>query len=363
MNLAKKFWNWMTNKNRVERISHLDEELIERDSLVQEQVKKLQSQDAQLSKISAKDKLKELKKNQEDLDQDVILDLLNKKNKIDSKKFEGSISFKRIFKMLSHKRYKNPNNQIDITDKDDTVVLGKFKDFVIMPNGYFAIQDANGSILSYGQTLRQVIHKPEGLSNQIKRKRIALPCNSDYEFMPDLEEYPMPECTYDEISGKIKWAKVREKPLKQLIIEREELVREKDQYIEKIEQDKVDLIRKTRDIEMALRVQSNMAENSQTELSKAMDKSIQFEQKVGELQMRTIKLQEMKNINDKLIDGLKHINSELVEKAEEMGSKTEFRKALDLVQHLISYSKQNVGQTIIKEVPTGERLPKGDEVK
>lgn len=355
MNNITKIYRWFltfffNKQQKITATFPIDEEMIKKDRIVQEMAKKLQSQDAQLSKIFAEKKSESDKTNPDESLIQKVSELENQKQELTNKKFKNSVSLKKIFKELSKPKYKKKKYQIDVTDKDDKVILGKFNDFIILPDGSFGISGTDGKMLSYGKTLRQVIYKPESLANQFKRRRITLPCNEDYIFIPDIEEYELPECSYDEESGKIKWAKIREKPLKKLIIEREMLIRDKDMYIEKIEQDKVDLVRKLRDVERASRIHKNIGETSQTELSKAMDMSIQFEQKVGDLQMRVVKLQELQLINERLLDGIKNINQELVTKAEEMGSKTEFRKALDLTQNLISYAHTKIPKTIIQEV-------------
>lgn len=346
------FFRWIFGLSPIiEQRFPIDEELIERDDVVKEVVKKVQSQDAQLSKRSALDKEKQELEKQRDKDQEKIQDLIIQKHEIDSNKFKGAISLRTILKKLDERAFRN---KVEITDKDDKIVFGILKDFVIF-NGMFGIKDTEDRIISYGKTLRQIVHKPESFGNQIRRKRIMLPCNEYYQFFPDIEEHELPECTYDEEAGKIKWAKIREKPLKQMIEEREEILREKDSYIEKIEQDKVDLVRKLRDTERALRVNTNIAENDQSELSKAMDRSIQFEQKIGDLQMRVVQLQEIKNINEKLVAGLKEVNKELLDKAEEFGSKTMFTKVLQTVQNLIEWSKINQGDTIIQKQEVNEK--------
>jgi len=343
--------NIFKKKEKVTQITPVDEELIERDTIVKELTKKLQSQDAQLSKISAKKREKKIKESEKDKRLEKIEELKAQKYEFDKKKFSGAVSLTKVIKIINDKRYKG---KIDITDRNDKVIFGKLKDFLFI-NGYFGIQDTENRVLSYGSNLRQIIYKPESIANQLRRRVIKLPCNEDYIFIPDIEEEPMPECLYDEETNQIKWAKVREKPLKELIITREISIREKEKYIEKIEQDKVDMVKRIRDLERALRVERNISENSQTELSKAMDKSIQFEQKIGDMQLRVVQLQQLKNMNDQLITGLKEINEELLKKAEEMGTKTEFRKALDLLQSLISWSQDKMPKTIINEIKEAEK--------
>lgn len=341
----KKFFDWLFGKHPSRHlVTPLEEELVKKDKQVRELSKKLQSYDAQLSKISAEKEREKEKGREGEEDEIIIGELKRQRKEIETKKMGDVVSFRKIYlQLFKNKKYKN----IEVVDRDDKTVLGYFKDFVVLPtNGMIGLQNTEDRIMSYGPTLRQVIYKPESLANQFRRKRILLPCNENYEFIPDIEEIEMPECIYDPYKGKIKWARIRKKPLKDMIKEREEIIKEKEDYVEKIEQDKVDLVRDTRDLKRALKVQKNISENSQSELSMAMDKSIQFEQKIGELQMRVIQLQEVKNINEKLISSLERINEELLEQTEEMGTQTEFRRALTTVKNTIDWARDKIPREV-----------------
>jgi hypothetical protein len=342
MNPIKSFFRWLFNINK-EVTFPISEELIERDSIVRELSKKIQSQEAQLSKIKAEDNLKKQLSKEEESKKEIIEDLIRQNEQKRMELFKDATSLEKIYKKLSNPKFKR---EIELSDKNDKVIFGNFHDIVILSNGFLGIQDTEGRVIAYGPTLRHIIYKPESIANQFRRKRILLPCNENGIFFPDIEEQEMPECIYDDETGNIKWATIRTKPLRQMIEEREKKIRSDAQYIEKIEQDKIDLVKKNRDLERALRLESNSSETAQTELSKAMDKSIQFERRIGDLQMRVIRLQEMKNINDTMVQSLENINSNLLEKAEEMGVKEEFRKALDMVQKLISWSKSVVPEKV-----------------
>jgi len=224
-----------------------------------------------------------------------------------------------------------------------------------------------GNLLSAGAELRSVIYKPESLANQLKRKRILLPYDKHGNKFPDIEEELVPECYYDEIEDKFKWTSERRVPFKDAIASREAQLSESREYIEHIEQTNIDLKNRLRDLERAKKLLDSQAEVSQTELSKAMERSIQFESKIGDMQMQVVQLTETKAINERLISGLEVVNNDLLKKTEEMGLKTDFRKALDLVQYLIAWSKNQLGKTYVqqqtvtpqepeKKVQPGEKL-------
>lgn len=356
VSLAKKFINYLLAKDKHrEKVYPIDEELIERDKIVNEMSKKLQAYDAQLSKISAEENLKKIYQSDKDKQKDKIIELQEQKNDMLNKRYSNVVSLKKILCSLDLRKKKG---SIDITDRNGNVILGKFKDLVILNNGMMGLKDSKDKILSMGYNIRQVIQKPESLFNQISRGIISIPCNEDYIFIPDIEEIKVPECTYDISSGKIKWAQVREKPIKQMIIEREELIRDKNLYIEKLEQDNIDLNRKNNDLKRSLTVYKKRSEASETDLSKALDKSLQFENRIGELQTRIINLQEANILNERLVSGLKQVNQELLDKAEEMGVKTEFRKALDMIQSTLSWAKTiTPKETIIREESNQQNKP------
>ena len=51
----RRFINWMFNKQPRYISTRLDEDLVEKDKIIKEMAKKIQSQDAQLSKIKAEE--------------------------------------------------------------------------------------------------------------------------------------------------------------------------------------------------------------------------------------------------------------------------------------------------------------------
>ena len=332
---------------QIEQVYPVEPELIEKDTIVKKLMKKVQSQDAQLSKISAEERMDEEVEKEIEQKKGVVSELQRQKKEIDKKKYDKPVSLRKIFKrLIQDKKF-----SVEITDKDDIVVFGEFLDLVILPGNYIGIQDKTKKILVYGKTLSQVIFKPESLANQLKRKKIALPCDAEGVYYPDIESFEMPEGIYDETTGKIKWAKFRKKEVKKLIIEREQTIHQLMKELEYSEQLNVDLKRKLNDKERSEQVYKNKIDISETDLSKAMEKCLRYETRFNEMQTQIVTLMEMKNVSDRLYKGLEDINKELITQAEEMGSKTEFRRALDVVQGLLSWAKDKIPRTIIQEAP------------
>ena len=168
----------------------------------------------------------------------------------------------------------------------------------------------------------------------------------------------MPQISYDEEDGEYHESEGVMKSVKEMIIDREEEIRDKANTIEHLESTISDLRRKTRDIERSKNIYQKSSEVAQTEVSKALEKSMLFESKMGNLQSEIIRLQEQKQVFEKLKDGLEHINNELLDKAEEMGSKTQFMRALQLIQELIDWSKDKLPETIYQNIPQEVRPQK-----
>lgn len=333
----------------------LDPELIKANKQFQEVIKGFNSRDAQLSEVFAQKRAESEAKKKLDSEQEVIKKINEQNREIKLKKFKDSFSFSKFYTKLS--KDKKFRNSFELVDRDDSVILGKFGDFLVLPNGHLAVTNSLGEVMAYGSTLRNLVYKPGSMSNQARRKRFLLACDKDFVFYPDVEEHEVEEGFYDEKIGKIRWAKIREKPFKVAIVERETKIQDLKEYGEHLEQKISDLTGKIGDLTRANNVLNRSAENSQTELSKAMERSIQFEQKMSDMQMQVVRLNEVKSLNEKIINTLEGINSELLEKAEEMGVKTEFRKALDSVQGLIDWAKDKIPKTII-QTPIPEKEPR-----
>lgn len=349
MNLIQKVGAWIfsLDGNSTSLHTPLDPDLIERDTIVNAMSRKLQSQDAQLSKIDAQSKLKSELDDQLFRDQEQILNLQQQEIDKKKEKFEGSLGFDELQKMLSKTKFRD---RIVIADRNGEVIFGRFGRFLFLPNGWLGLQERDsGKIISYGQNMDQVIYKPESLRNQLMTGMLRLPCDKNFKFYPDIEKVMVPEPLFDEETGQIKWAEMREAPLLEMVQRLKQESMDKDGYIEQLEADKIGLVSHLNDVKRALGIHKKTAEVAQTETSKAVGATMQYQTSIGDLQRRVVHLQEMKTINDKLISGYEEINQKLLDKMEEVGDKTKFREVLGTVQGLIEWSKENIGETIIEK--------------
>ncbi len=360
MNIIQKAGAWLFNidGNSASLSTSLPEELIERDTVVKEMSKKLQSQDAQLSKISAKEKLKKESEVQLGRDQEQIKDLKEQETQKKIETFEGSLGFDELQRMLSKRKF---YDKIIISDRDGIANFGRFGRFVFLPNGYIGLQERDsGKIISYGPSLDEVIYKPEGLKNQFLTGMIRLPCDENYQFLPDIEKTRVPKCMFNEETGQIDWAIIDDESLLEAVQSREIKIGELSGYIKKLEADKIGLVNNNRDLRRALGIHKNTAEVAQTETSKAVGMSMQYQTAIGDLQRRVIQLNEMKIINDKLVSGYESVNQKLLDAQEEVGDKTKFREVLATVQDMIEWSKNNIGETVINKQEITETSEKSD---
>ena len=252
MNPVKKFGAWLFNLDGrgVSLSTPLDPGLIERDTVVNAMAKKLQSQDAQLSKISAKEKLKKESEDQLVRDQEQISNLKQQEIQKEKDKFEGSLGFDELHRMLSKKKFRD---RILISDRNGETIFGRYGTFVFLPNGWFGLLERDsGKIISYGKNMDQVIYKPESLKNQFLMGVLRLPCDKNFQFYPDIEKVMVSEPMYDEETGTIKWAKMKESPLLEMVQRLKQESMDKDEYVEKIEADKIGLVNHLNDLKRAI---------------------------------------------------------------------------------------------------------------
>lgn len=347
------FLNWLFSKKTERVVYPLDPNLIKTEKIIEELQKKNMTLESQLSEQKAIEREQRDANMQKNEDAENIGDLRNQELEIKNKKFGKVIGLKQFYKvLLTNKKFAD---SLEITDKDDTEIFGKFGDFIILSNGNLGVMDVHGNVLSYGKNLRSVIYKPEGLLNQLRRKRILIPCDKNGVFYPDIEQAEVPELTY--LDGQFQWAKMRSKPFKDAIIEKQKIINEVSEHCSFVEQENVDIKRELDDTKRALKVLNNQSDNSKTELSKAMDKSIQFEQKIGDMQMKIVDLMQLKTMNEKIISSIEKINAELLVKVEELGVKPEMLKTQDAIKDLIEWAKTNVPKSITQIMPE-ERVEK-----
>jgi len=302
-NWLQKAGKWIFNIKEADIIRYpLDEELIRRDNLIKGQQQQIQARDAQLAKIKAQNKEEQEADKTKDYNQEIAERLGKREEDIKSKRFKYTFSLRYLFnKMGFETKPTKFGRDIDLTDKDDKVIFGKLGDFIIADNGYLVISDSNGEILSYGKDLTQIIWKPDALSNYMKRKRIPLAVDEDLNPVPDLEEEEHPDVIYDSEEDEYAETEVRMRPVKEMLIERDEKIRELQRKLERSEKAVIGITHKLGTADKNIRLWENRANLSSSELSSNVDKVMQIENKISSLHADNTRLRENQALQERRI--------------------------------------------------------------
>ncbi len=327
----------------------LDPELIKQNKIISAQAQEINSLKGQLSFLSAKER--ESREEQTDKGDEYELQGRLKEEELEIKKnkYGKTFSFKKFFYILS-KNYKI-RDKLEIVDKDDAEVFGKFGDFLILEKHGFAITDSHGNVLSYGRNINHVIYKPSTIENQIKRGRICIPYDKDYNFKIDIEDEEIPDILYDTNEKVFKEATEKKGKVKELLIKREKENNELREYIEVIERENMGLKAKLDDTERTLDIKEHSEQTYQTHLSQATDKVKQLTSSIGEMQNQISSLSEMKAFNETMIGKLEGINERLLAKMEEAGDKTLYKKVVEDVKEFVDWAKMTIPKNFTQVLP------------
>lgn len=334
----KSFNNLFGRKKKDRFLTSIPEDKIEDNKIIKEQAKYIQSLEAQLSKKDAKERQKKVKQKNIQDDIDLIKELEKKQIEIDKKPFKNSYNIGKLFsKLVKDKKFAKT---LEIVDKDDNRVFDIFKTFKILNNGEIAIQGKSGEIWAHGPTLNHIIFKPETLKNQIKRKRILLPYDKNFNFIPDLEKWTIPEISYDERDNSYHESEERKIYIKDKFIELDKENRKLKEDKEHKEQVIADLRNKLQDVELAKKSWKSQAENSQSELSIALENGREAINKIGELHRNLATAQGQKLLSDKINDIYDDAFEKILKELEDEKAQTTLRRIRDEVQTDVEWAKK-----------------------
>ena len=351
MAFLKDFFRWLTNQtvHKDRLLTPLGDET-EWNKEKKELIKYQKSLEGQIAKTQADKRQKKFDDKNLIDEIDLVKELKSKADKIEAKRYEGLYSLNSLFNKLA----KNKKLKIELVDKDDHTVLDYFKDFVVLSNGNIGIRGVTGDVWIEGKTLSHIIWKPETLATQIRRKRIQLAYDKDFQIIPDLEKVMMPEIKYDEDDGEFYESEEVMRPFKEMLME-------KTKEINNLLEDKVYLEKtnelynkKIQQIERAFKVLKQRAEIGDSETSKAIESNIDSLKAVGKMARDNIILQDQKLTSDELKDNKEQIITELATTLEDEKSKTSEQKARDVYEKLILFTKKHLGDTTIVHSDTSE---------
>ena len=333
----------------------LSPEQLNANNLLKEAKLKVTTLEAQLAKKSADEKMaiaEEQKKNVED---DMKAALKEQSLEFKQKKYGRTFDFNKFYE--AYFKNKKMMESLEITDKDDTVILGKFGSFRIVGNK-IALYDANKRIVTMGSQLQHVIYKPESLANQIKRGRIAVPLDSEGNYVPDMELELMPEVSWNDDDKKFEVSKHIQKPFIKMLVEKEERILGLSDEIQNLESVNIKLSRQLTDLKRALISNKIIAEASQTEVSKILSTQYDTTRMISDIHKRNLDLHLQANSTEKALNGALQVVAVLREKLNDVLSNPDVARVWDDMEHKIRFAKDMtprvINQTIIPETASRE---------
>lgn len=362
--VVKSFKRWVFNKkfkpSRDRLLTHHADE-VEQSIREKELVKKVAGLEGQLSKIKA-DKREKTYEDKNLIDElKLVTELKEKSDEIKHKKHEDIFSLDSISRKLAN----NKKLKIEIVDKDDSKRFDYFRDFVVMNNGNVGIRGKSGEVWAEGETLSDIIWKPETLRNQIRRKRIQLCYDKNFKLIPDLEKIMMPEIGYDEDKKEFFETEQVMRPFKEMLIERTREnhgLLEKLSYLEKVNEI---LNKKVQSIEQSWKVLKMRSEIADSETYKAIESTLSSLRVVGDMARDNAILQSSKLTADELTEKKDLIIQSLMDTLEDEEGKTSKQKAEDAWKLMFSFAKKNSPKTIIEQnlpVETVDKINPGAEI-
>lgn len=364
--LIKSFYNWVTSQKNETRVKYpLNPEKVDANIINEALVREVQTLKAQLGKISIERKAEETETKEEEEKQELVDELNTQKVELSEERLgKNPVSLSKFFEFLA----KNPKikDELEVTDRDDKIVFGKFHDLMIGKDNLIILtvkneEDQNkGDVVATGYSLDQVIYMPETLATQLKRKRIAINRDEKGRNIPDLEGMylpvmnPIPDA---DISGDIKYeltTEVKEKAI-EIMKNYEEKVRDLIDEKTSLESALGSTRRKVIDLTSAINVYKQNSESSQSELSKALQSTSQYQMKFGELQRQIVILTEQKASMEQVLQRYELINKELLSKLQDWGTKGDNEIVTNKIQELFEWAKVNLPERITINQPPEEK--------
>ncbi|MHA1867820.1 MAG: hypothetical protein ACTSXD_07115 [Candidatus Heimdallarchaeaceae archaeon] len=307
-------------KDRI--LTDINEEEIKKDKTLREQQKYIQSLEAQLSHKSAKERTKKIDERNLQEDLTLIKELELEQKKIEEENYYGSYNLANLFKNLQKKKYK-----IDITDSSDKVIFDKLKTIRVLNNGTLAIQGKSGQIWSEGSNMRDLIFKPESFKNQIRRKRLMMPYDENFNRTIDLNELEEGEISYNPQENKWNIGEEKRKKVIYMIMERDRMIHDLREDKKHKEQLISDLRNKVQDLELAKESWKHQANNSQKELSIALQNEQLMSSQLNNVDRQFMIAMEQNLLLEQIKNKYENAFDEIAEEIEDEKSRTKIKKA------------------------------------
>lgn len=377
-NSIQGFGKWLFNIKEQKSVSYpLDEELIRRDQIIKAQQQQIQARDTQLGKIKATERQKKEEQKGEEYSQEIAKRLNKKEKEIRKKRFTHTFSLRKFMNLIGNQR--NPSKfgrKIEITDKDFKTTFGYFGDLVISDNGYLLITDHKSDIIHYARNMSQLVWKPEALSNYMKMNRIPLAVDEDMNPSPDFEEEEHPDVMYfkdevlknrngkpvidkktgEPVKGVYKETEIRQRPVKQMLIQREERIRKMQGYTERLEKMNIDKDHKIQDQDREIKALSKRIEVLNVDRVKSENLSMETNKIIGEVHEKVTKLTELNAIHENMLTKKDEIIKTLIDKMRKHGEETDYEDAKQEVKEDIEFYQKVLPKERIVEPSETEKI-------
>lgn len=340
-------------KSEKQILHSVDEELIEKDTVIKNQAKQIQTLNAQLAKKSAEEsKKRERKKDSEELQK--TAEALNaEQSELEKIELGQLFSFNNFYRKLygvgvdSTGKIKKSTNELqlrskwgkkfEIADKNDKV-SSPFGDFLLSSKGFFVLKDIQGTIKAIGGSSAGLL-KSESIFNQMKRGRFLMAVDEDGEYVPELDNEELPELSFNFDDEKYEKLEKSKKKVREKIIELEDQLHEKNRKIELLEVVIGKLRIENSDEKRANIINEANINTMQTGTSRAINLFLQTTRENSESAVKIVNLTESKNMLEKRLDAEKVINKKLLEEIEMTGDKTAHKKAMALMREAREFER------------------------
>ncbi len=268
---------------------------------------------------------------QEQKEESVKQYLQEDKQRLSQQNQQKFFSLKSFFKQY----FKNEKfrDNLYITTFDRSENLGRFGDFGFSGNSFVILNDKNQKVLGTRE-VKDLFQSVSALSNDISSYKIPVNLDSEGAWIENLMLWESPEIIRE--GDKIRYSRVRKKPLYELLKEKDAKIQIKDIEILELEmigsklQDKID------DLERANKMNQISSEGARAEKVKMAEKLTNVEKIFLETETELTKLRQMNVVQEEELSSIENILVKMREKVEGKAVQTAVDKALETVLHIKS---------------------------
>jgi len=168
---------------------------------------------------------------------------------------------------------------------------------------------------------------PESFRNQIKRRRILMPYDQEFNRSVDLNEIMEGEVSYNPEEDLWNIGEEKRRKVTEMLIERDKLIQELREDKKHKEQVISDLRNSLQDIELAKESWKHQADNSQKELKIALENDRLITQKFNEINRNYTVSMEHNSLLEEVKDKYETAFDEIAEELEDEKARTKIKKA------------------------------------